>query len=136
MSSASSLSPLLTGTLVVTTEENKSLRGEWEEDTLKMRVWGIAGQIVGHSDSHGLCYDVEHTDGTRASYDSTEFDVVERVPVKIVVTKRQSDYHVCVDGQPGIWACGRTTNEAIGNLISHHSEVFGITIDETALQPR
>lgn len=30
------------------------------------------GSIVGHSDSHGLCYEVRHDDGTRAFYDPDE----------------------------------------------------------------
>jgi hypothetical protein len=30
------------------------------------------GDIVGHSDGHGLCYEVRHSDGTRAFYDPDE----------------------------------------------------------------
>jgi len=53
--------------------------------------------------------------------------------VKIIFTKRTSDIHACPEGQPAIWACGKTQDEALGNLIRTHSEHFGLELewDET-----
>lgn len=49
--------------------------------------------------------------------------------MKIIMTKRTSDIHVCPEGQPGIWAAGKTQDEALGNLIRYHSEHFGLEIE-------
>jgi predicted RNase H-like HicB family nuclease len=49
--------------------------------------------------------------------------------MKIVVTKRTSDYHACVDGLPGVWDCGRTQDEAIGALLRTHPEYFDVEIN-------
>jgi predicted RNase H-like HicB family nuclease len=49
--------------------------------------------------------------------------------MKIVVTKRSEDYHACLDGHPEIWGCGKTPNEAIGNLISAHTDTFKIEVE-------
>lgn len=50
-------------------------------------------------------------------------------PIVIEVTKRSADYHACIKGRPGVWAAGRNMDEAIGDLIRHHSEQFGITVE-------
>lgn len=36
------------------------------------RKWGVRGRIIAHHNSHGLCYDVLHDDGTEACYDPDE----------------------------------------------------------------
>lgn len=46
--------------------------------------------------------------------------------VKIVLTKRAHDIHACIEGEPGKWAAGKTSNEAIGDLIRSHSVSFNI----------
>jgi hypothetical protein len=48
--------------------------------------------------------------------------------MKIVITRRTDDIHACLEGCPAIWGCGKTSDEAIGNLISTHPETFGIEI--------
>lgn len=51
------------------------------------------------------------------------------IMMKIVVTKRSDDYHACLDGHPEIWGCGKTPNEAIGNLITAHADTFRIDVE-------
>lgn len=44
------------------------------------RKWGVQGTILMHHDSHGLCYDVRHDDGTEGCYDPGEFEVLLEDP--------------------------------------------------------
>ena len=39
------------------------------------RKFSVLGTIIAHHDSHGLCYDVRHEDGTVGCYDSRELVV-------------------------------------------------------------
>jgi len=48
--------------------------------------------------------------------------------IVIVVTKRTADYHACIEGKPGIWAAGKVPYKAVGDLIMHHSEKFGVAV--------
>lgn len=41
-------------------------------------VGGVEGEVIGEHNSHGLCYDVQHEDGTTVSYDPLELEVLER----------------------------------------------------------
>jgi hypothetical protein len=45
----------------------------------------------------------------------------------IVVTRRFADFHVELEGT-NKWAAGKNHYEAIGDLVVHHSEAFGITV--------
>ncbi len=47
----------------------------------------------------------------------------------ISVTRRSSDYHACLKGHEGIWGCGSSWPEAIGQAISNHPEKFRIKIE-------
>jgi hypothetical protein len=51
---------------------------------------------------------------------------------EILVTKRADDYHACLKEDPTIWGCGKTGNQAIGDLVSGHCITFdvGIGINE------
>ncbi len=49
--------------------------------------------------------------------------------MKITITKRGEDYHACLEGQPQIWGCGKTSDEAVGNLIRAHTDTFNITVE-------
>lgn len=44
----------------------------------------------------------------------------------LVWHKRAEDWHVCIQGEEDYWACGKTPNEAIGDLIRSHPERFAI----------
>jgi hypothetical protein len=48
----------------------------------------------------------------------------------IIITKRSDDYHAHLAPDKRIWGCGRTIDEAIGDLIRAHREAFGIKIQE------
>lgn len=49
--------------------------------------------------------------------------------MKIVITRRSDDYHACLVGRPEIWGCGKTSDEAIGKLISAHAGTFNIEVE-------
>ncbi len=68
--------PLDPGTRVRTTE-SKTKDTEWMPEARAARKWGVEGVIIMHHDSHGLCYDVLHDDGTNGSYEPTEFEVLK-----------------------------------------------------------
>lgn len=70
--------PLDPGTRVRTTKKNTPDR-EWMPEALTARKWGVAGTIIMHHDSHGLCYDVRHDNGTEGCYDPSEFEVVGKI---------------------------------------------------------
>lgn len=54
---------------------------DWSSEALKNRKWGVEGEVVSHHDSHGLCYEVRHPDGTIGCYDPTELEVLPIVAV-------------------------------------------------------
>lgn len=68
--------PISPGTSVETTQPNWSLRREWTDEGWTKLKWGVRGTVIAHHDSHGLCYDVKHEDGSGASYDPTELKVL------------------------------------------------------------
>lgn len=63
-------------------------------------------------------------DGTRLHEDY----VVHAIAMVITVTDRGTDYHACLDGEPACWAAGKTPYEAIGDLVVHHPERFGVDV--------
>ena len=59
-----------------------------------------------------------------------EIEVCERLMdywIDYTNGRRMPKYHAQIKGEPGVWACGRTRAEAVGDLIVHHLERFGIT---------
>lgn len=67
--------PVGPGTTVTTTQPNLAKRAEWTDEAWDARQWGVQGTIIGHHDSHDLCYDILHPDGTTGCYDPSEFKV-------------------------------------------------------------
>jgi hypothetical protein len=63
------------GTLVKTTEENPFVT-DWSSEAKTSRKWGVEGSILVCHDSHGLCYEVRHPDGSVGYYDPTELELV------------------------------------------------------------
>jgi hypothetical protein len=45
---------------------------DWTAEALAARKWGVSGKIIKEHDSHGLCYDVRHEDGTTGCYEPRE----------------------------------------------------------------
>jgi len=68
--------PIPRGSVVKTTQPNLALRKEWTDEGWEKRKWNVRGRVVTHHDSHGLCYDVRHDDGTEGCYDPSELEVV------------------------------------------------------------
>lgn len=66
--------PISLGTLVKTIEDAGD--DDWTEEALANRKWGVGGRVIGYSDSHGLCYEVEHEDGTVGWYNPSEIEVI------------------------------------------------------------
>ncbi len=69
--------PISPGTRVRTTRANEGLRREWTDEGWARKKWGVQGTILTHHDSHGLCYDVRHDDGTEGCYDPSELEVMQ-----------------------------------------------------------
>ncbi len=66
--------PISNGTKVVTTKSNPKIN-DWSKETRLKRQWGVEGTVIMHHDSHGLCYDIRHKNGSVGCYDSTEFEI-------------------------------------------------------------
>lgn len=64
--------------------------------------------------------------------------------MKIEVCKRFMDrtwdgkpkYHVQIKERPGVWGCGDSIDDAIGNLIRSHQKTFDIQIKYLGTLPR
>ena len=67
--------PIDPGTIVQTTRPNWEKRREWTDKAWVERKWGVRGKVLTHHDSHGLCYEVLHKDGTTGYYDPSELKV-------------------------------------------------------------
>ncbi len=63
------------GTRVTTTKKDAS--EDWVDNERPSCRWGVKGHITGHSDSHGLCYEVQHEGGGFAWYNHDELVVDE-----------------------------------------------------------
>lgn len=50
---------------------------DWVPEALASRKWGVTGEVVKHSDSHGLCYGVRHDDGSAGWYEPRELEILE-----------------------------------------------------------
>jgi hypothetical protein len=65
-----------------------------------------------------------------------------RATVEIEVSERPMDhwidplgnhrpmYEARIKGKPGYWGCGRSPHSAIGDLVYHHQEAFGVSVAE------
>lgn len=50
--------------------------------------------------------------------------------MKIIITQRADDIHACLEGESGVWACGPTSEIALGKLLLTYPEKFGIEISD------
>ena len=64
----------LTRIRVVTVRTDPRNDAEYMPDVL--RVWGVTGTITGYSNSHGLCFEVAHDDGTVGCYEPDELRLI------------------------------------------------------------
>lgn len=63
------------GSKVLTVETNCT-SDDWTAPALEKRKFNVAGKIVGYHDSHGIIYEVRHTDGSVGCYDPWELDTI------------------------------------------------------------
>lgn len=68
--------PIDGGTMVRTTQPDPSLRGRLAPGEHERRIWNARGKVTGHSDSHGLCYEVLHDNGAVAFYGPEELELL------------------------------------------------------------
>lgn len=47
---------------------------------------------------------------------------------RIIVEQRSADIHVHLEPHRGVWACGKTLDDAIGNLVRYHQEYFEVEV--------
>lgn len=73
--SAEKQSLLSLGTSVKTVQENHAVV-DWTTKASASRLWGVQGEIIARHDSHGLCYGVQHPDGSIGYYHQSELEVV------------------------------------------------------------
>ena len=66
-------SRLQKGTRVKTTKHAGST--DWSDPYRADAKWGVEGIIIGHSDSHGLIYKVQHDCGGTAWYEPNEIEL-------------------------------------------------------------
>ena len=76
--SATQITPILPETSVVTTQANPHLTDEWTVEEKTRRIWGAQGHVIAHHDSHGLCYEIRHSDESVGCYDSSEFRILKK----------------------------------------------------------
>jgi hypothetical protein len=48
--------------------------------------------------------------------------------MRLIITKRSDDYHVCLEGNTAIWACGKTIDDALGNWLRTHQDRLGVEV--------
>lgn len=77
MSTTTEQKRLSVQTKVKTLQANERLRKEFTAEGWESRRWGVRGTIIKIHDSHGLCYQVLHEDGSIGYYDPTEIEELE-----------------------------------------------------------
>jgi hypothetical protein len=87
----------LVGKMVKTTKTG-TLRTDWADGVWEKRQWGVNGRIVARHDSHGICYDVKHEDGSIGSYDPSELEPEDNLLRKFAmlingITEEDDDYN-------------------------------------------
>lgn len=115
--------PISPGTIVKTTEPNWDLRSEWTDAGWASRRWGVWGETITHHDSHGLCYDVRHDDGTIGCYNPSELQVVLGINLDELQKEAEKLLSLLKDRQPGIAAWHGFLNERTKSIHSMLSRV-------------
>jgi hypothetical protein len=62
-------------------------------------------------------------DGSRGDGRDRRVRATEGRVIRIVITSRTDDVHAAIADHPGLWGCGKTQYEAVGNLVMAHREL-------------
>lgn len=54
--------------------------------------------------------------------------------IVIFIRKRSDDVQAFVEDKKGVWGRGRTTSEAVGDLVQSNSDLFNITVETELVQ--
>lgn len=133
---SSQLFAKLLGMIPTTMEQSSVLVLSYFED-YQASTRGENKRVVIVYDDHNRCGRFTWSDTLDELLDESWYTTREegsnpgKQVVTIVVTPRsqmnaQGDYHAQIDKQPGVWGCGATPDEAVGNLVRSHSERFGL----------
>ena len=114
--------PISPGTSVKTTQPNLEKRREWTDKGWASKKWGVRGSVITHHDSHGLCYDVRHEDGTEGSYDPSELEIIVTEERGIILDELQEEAEKLLsllqDRRPGLYTWNRFLKESMGAMHS------------------
>lgn len=118
--------PIDPGTKVRTTQPNLEKKLEWTTEGLASKKWGVRGTVLTHHDSHGLCYDVRHEDGTKGCYDPSELEV-DAKGIDLDELQSEADKLVSLlkDRQPGLATWNRLLQERAESLHWLTGQVIG-----------
>jgi hypothetical protein len=50
----------------------------------------------------------------------------------IEVRRRLDDWHAQIYRYPELWGCGRSVDEAVGNLVTAHAPLFNVVVQAAA----
>ncbi|KKK75189.1 hypothetical protein LCGC14_2876240 [marine sediment metagenome] len=73
------------GTKVRTRDDLVPENKEYQRKAWAKRKPGMIGEIVKHSNSHGLCFEVLHNNGSSGWYEPDEVDVLRQCPECLVL---------------------------------------------------
>ncbi len=117
--------PISPGTSVRTTQANWGLCKEWTEEGWASKKWGVRGKVLTHHDSHGLCYEVRHEDGTVGCYDPSELEVICGVNLDELQEETEKLLALLKDRQPGLMTWHEFLHERLQNLYVLISKALG-----------
>lgn len=79
----------------VRTNLNAGTSDGWTASAKLSRKHGVAGTVIDYHDSHGLCYDVRHDDGSMGHYDPWELELHQR----LIIRAATPDNHIWLYGE-------------------------------------
>ena len=62
---------------VLTVQIKPSNDLQYSAEANRLRKWGVKGTLVRYSNSHGLCFEVQHDDGSRGCYEPEELKLID-----------------------------------------------------------
>jgi len=101
--------------LEVRTVQPKVPTTGWTQEALHARRWNVTGIITARHDSHGLCYDVRHDDGTSGAYEPHE--LLLSLPMVRVHCTSKEQREACTEIVRKLMDCGPKTAQELAFLL-------------------